>query len=153
MAGGTWTSAGESHWLVVPELRALSQKRPVCGIGFFGDAREHVDHAPIVDLEQDLLSRAPLFPGLLAYHNVRFLTGQWGNLVLFATEDDPAHVRSDPVHLDALARAAQHYRTVRLHRLQFRDGAVGAAQPALVSTLLIDFRETPPWRAVRRAET
>ncbi len=149
LAGGAWTVAGESNWLVVPELRALAQSGPAFGIGFFGQAREHVDHSPILDLEQDLLARAPLFPGLLAYYNVRFVTGQWGNLVLFAREDDPVRVRSDPTHLEALGRTADHYRSVRLHRLCFPDGAIGWAPPALESTLLIDFSETPPWRAVR----
>jgi hypothetical protein len=151
LAGGAWTDAGDSHWLVLPELRALTHSRPAVGVGFFGQARPHVDHRPIVDLERELLARAPLFPGLLAYHNVHFVSGQWGNLVLFASEDGPAHVRSDRMHLEALARTAHHYRSVRLHRLSFPDGAIGAAPPLLQSTLLIDFSETPPWRAVRQA--
>lgn len=151
LASGAWTDTGDSHWLVVPELRALVHSRPAFGVGFFGQAREDVDHSPILDLEQELLARAPLLPGLLAYYNVRFVAGQWGNLVLFAREDDPVRVRSDPTHLEALARTAEHYRSVRLHRLRFPDGAVGPAPAALESTLLIDFSETPPWRAVRRA--
>jgi hypothetical protein len=150
LAGGAWTVAGESHWLVVPELRALAQSRSAFAVGFFGQAREHVDHAPILDLEQKLLARAHGFPGLLAYYNVRLATGQWGNLVVFARQDDPGRVRSDPTHVAALARTADHYRSVRLHRLRLPEGAVGEALPVLESTLLIDFSETPPWRAIRR---
>ena len=149
LAGGTWTSAGESNWLVIPDLQALVQARPAFGVGFFGDTRDGVDHRPILDLEQDLLARAGSFGGLLAYYNVRFVSGQWGNLVLFANDSDPAHVRSDPTHLDALTRAADHYRSVRLHRLRLPDGAVGPAPLELESTLLIDFSEMPPWRALR----
>jgi hypothetical protein len=152
LAGGAWTTAGASHWLVVPELRALVESRSAFGVGFFGQAREHVDHGAILDLEQNLLARASSFTGLLAYYNVHFATGQWGNLVLFASADDPGHVRSDPTHVEALDRTAGHYHSVRLHRLSFPDGAVGAAPPVLESTLLIDFTETPPWRAVRYAE-
>jgi len=137
--------------LVVPELRALVQSRSAFGVGFFGQAREHVDHTAILDLEQNLLARTRFFPGLLASYNVRFVTGQWGNLVLFASEDDREHVRSDATHREALARTADHYRSVRLHRLRLTDGAVGDAPPVLESTLLIDFTDTPPWRAVRRA--
>ena len=96
LADGAWTGGGESHWLVVPELRALVQSRPAFGVGFFGQAREHVDHGPILDLEHDLVARASRFPGLLAYYNVRFADGQWGNLVLFAARDDAERVRSDP---------------------------------------------------------
>ena len=151
LAGGAWADAGESHWLVVPSLGALVQSRAVFGVGFFGQAREHVDHSPILELEQGLLARAPFLPGLLAYYNVRFVNGQWGNLVLFASADDPVRVRSDPAHLAAIARTADHYRSVRLHRLRFPDGPLGGAPPQLKSTLLIDFSETPPWRAVRCA--
>ena len=134
----------------MPELPALVEPRPAFGVGFFGQVREDVDHGPILDLERELLARASLFPGLLAYYNVRFATGQWGNLVLFTAPEESVHVRSDPTHLDALGRAADHYRSVRLHRLRFSDGAVGDGPPALESTLLIDFSETPAWRAVRQ---
>ncbi len=152
LAGGVWAGAGESHWLVVPDLRGLVESRPAFGVGFFGQAREHVDHAPILDLERELVARAALFPGLLAYYNVRFATGQWGNLVLFTTRVEAGRVRSDPTHVDALERVADHYRSVRLHRLTFSGGAVGDAAPKLESTLLIDFSETPAWRAVRRGQ-
>jgi hypothetical protein len=148
--GGNWTVAGESHWLVIPGLRALTRSRPVFGVGFFGQAREHVDHSQILAFERNLLARAHDFTGLLAYYNVRFDSGQWGNLVLFETEDAPGRVRSDPIHAQALECTAEHYSSVRLHRLRFTDGAIGETRPVLDSTLLIDFSETPPWRAVRR---
>ena len=149
LGGGTWTVAGESHWLVVPVVHALERSRPTFGVGFFGQVRDHVDHGPIIELEHELVDRADPIPGLLAYYDVRFVTGQWGNLVLFAGADDPARLRSDPTHQEALRRAADHYRSVRLHRLRFPDGAFGVAAPSLESTVLIDFDETPPWRAVR----
>ena len=151
LAGGAWTVAGESHWLVVPDLRTLARSRSAFGVGFFGQTREEVDHTAILDLEQNLLARTRFCPGLLTYYNVCFATGQWGNLVLFAREDDRVRVRTDATHQEALARTADHYRSVRLHRLRLTDGAVGDAPPVLESTLLIDFDETPPWRAVRRA--
>ena len=120
------------------------------GIGFFGQTREHVDHAPILRLERELLAQASRFPGLLAYHNVRFADGRWGNLVLFASAEGPAHVRSDPTHARALERTPAHYRSVRLHRLRLDGVAPGDPPPVLDSTLLIDFGEVPAWRAVRR---
>jgi hypothetical protein len=146
---GAWFESDESHWLVVPDAGALARTRPAVGVGFFGRARKQVDHAPIHHLERELLSRASTFSGLLAYCNVRFGTGQWGNLVLFADDASPAHVRTDPTHLEALALTPAHYSSVRLHRVRFPDGALGEAPAELVSTLLIDLDETPPWRAVR----
>lgn len=150
LAGGTWTDAGESHWLVVPAVRALVQSRSAVGVGFFGQAREDVDHGPILRIEHELLDRAHLLPGLLAYYNVRFAAGQWGNLVIFGSEEDPGRMRSDATHVEALARTADHYHSVRLHRLRFPEGALRGAA-AHETTLLIDFTQTPPWRAIRAA--
>src|SRR5690242_18986943 len=70
---GRWVdAAGAEHWLVAPDWDALAALRPTLAVGFFGQARDDVDHAPIVDLEHDLLARAGSFAGLLAYCNVRF---------------------------------------------------------------------------------
>jgi hypothetical protein len=148
-SGGRWSEAGVEHWLVVPDPVSLGATRPVVGVGFFGQTRKEVDHEPILRLEHDLLARAVSFPGLLAYHNVRFADGQWGNLVLFASDGDPAHVRADPIHAEAIGRTALHYRSLRLHRLRLSGGALGASALDLVSTLLIDFAQIPPWRAIR----
>jgi hypothetical protein len=148
--GGRWTDSGDAHWLVVPDPALFAAKRPVVAVGFFGDSREEVDHGPILRMEHDLLERAAGFPGLLAYHDVRFAeSAQYGNLVVFAADDDLSHVRADPLHVDAMAQAHVHYRSVRLHRLRLPDGALGDAPAELVSTLLLDFAETPPWRAIR----
>ena len=55
-AAGRWRDAeGAEHWLVAPDWDALAATRPAVAIGFFGQARDDVDHAPIVDLEHDIL--------------------------------------------------------------------------------------------------
>jgi hypothetical protein len=88
-AGGRRSSAlrfGDEigvHHVVVPDWAALETPQPVALIGFFGQAREDVDHSAIVALEHDIVARASTFPGLLAYHNARLASGHWGNLVVF----------------------------------------------------------------------
>jgi hypothetical protein len=137
------------HCVAVPDWRALETVRPVAVVGFFGQARDGVDHTAIVDLEHDIVARAAAFPGLLAYHNAKLATGQWGNLVVFATPAHTARVTGDPAHADALARTPQHYASLRLHRGTLADGCLGAAPVRIGETLYLDFAETPPWRAVR----
>lgn len=148
-AAGTWEEAGERHLLVTPRLDVLVRRRPALAVGFFGQTRDDVDHGPILHLEGELLARAAGFGALVSYHNVRFADGRWGNLVSFDDGDGPSEVRDDPSHREALARTAAHYRSVRLHRLRLADGAAGTAVPELRETLLLDFDESPPWRAVR----
>jgi hypothetical protein len=148
---GRWNDSGDEHWLVAPDPALLASERPVVAVGFFGHSRAEVDHGPILRMEHELLERAADFPGLIAYHDVLFAANaQFGNLVVFAAGDDMSHVRADPLHVDAMARAHVHYQSVRLHRLRLPDGALGDTPAELVSTLLLDFDETPPWRAIRQ---
>lgn len=148
---GMWQANGDRHWLVAPDPGLLLEGKPVAAVGFFGQARGDVDHQPIVRLEHELLGRAPSFPALVSYHNVRFASGQWGNLVTFLDERGAGEVRSDSTHLEAVARTAVHYHSVRLHRLRLADGPCGPARPELVETLLLDFDCSPPWRGLRPA--
>jgi hypothetical protein len=143
---GTWEENGEAHLLVAPRADALG--RPSLAVGFFSEARD-VDHGPILKLEYALLDRVDEVEGFVSYHNVRFADGRWGNLVTFDAGGGPVEVRDHPIHREALALTAAHYRTVRLHRLRLADGAAGAAEPELRETLLFDFDDSPPWRAVR----
>lgn len=142
---------GAEHWLVVPDATRLGATVPAVAVGFFGQTRHDVDHGPIVDLEHDILRRAASFRGLLAYHNVRFASGQWGNLVCFADAASPGNLRGDDVHADAIARTPRHYRSLRLHRALLPDGPLGAAPLRLERTAYYDFADDPPWRAVRPA--
>jgi len=137
------------HHLVVPDWNALEERRPVAVVGFFGQTRPGVDHAPILAIEEDIVARADEVPGLLAYHNTRLASGRWGNLVVFATPAATSALAHDSRHLSAVARAPQHYASLRLHRGALADGCLGAAAIAIGETLYFDFAETPAWRAVR----
>ena len=149
---GRWVdAAGAEHWLVAPDWDALAATRPAVAVGFFGQARADVDHAPIVDLEHDILARAASFAGLLAYCNVRFANGQWGNLVLFADAGGPGHVWGDAVHADAIASTPRHYHSLRLHRASLAGGLLGEDGLRLERTSYYDFASDPVWRAVRLA--
>jgi len=74
---------GTEHWLCVPDPEALASTRPIAAVGFFGQARTGVDHAPIVEREHDIVARAARFDGLLTYYNLRLSDGRYGNLILF----------------------------------------------------------------------
>ena len=137
------------HNIAVPDWAALEAPRPVALIGFFGQAREEVDHAPIVALEQAIVARAAAFPGLLAYHNARLTGGNWGNLVAFASRAETAGVVCDSTHLSAVAMTSRHYASLRLHRGVLADGCLGGVAAVIDETLYLDFGESPAWRALR----
>jgi hypothetical protein len=139
---------GEHH-VVVPDWEALEAARPVAIVGFFGQARDDVDHAVIIELEHDVVRRATAFPGLLAYHNAQLAGSRWGNLVVFDSVTATADVTGDPVHASAVALTPRHYRSLRLHRGRAAEGCLGAAPAVIDETLYLDFGDAPAWRALR----
>ncbi len=150
--GGTWVDSDHAtHWLVTPRPGALHDPSPCLAVGFFGQARDGVDHSVIIRLEHAMLARADEIAGLLSYHNVQLANGRWGNLVLFAVGTDTAPMRSEPRHADAIRRAPAHYHSVRLHRGALPSGPAGEREIELETTLYLDFDVTPTWRAVRTA--
>ena len=137
------------HHLAVPDWEALAARRPDAVVGFFGQARAGVDHAPIIAIEKDIVARAAEVPGLLAYHNARLADDRWGNLVVFDSPSATGALAGDPQHAAAVARTPEHYDSLRLHRGALADGALGEAPITVGETLYLDFAETPAWRAVR----
>ncbi|MDX6731053.1 MAG: hypothetical protein QOC54_1001 [Baekduia sp.] len=143
---------GELHRIVVPDWRALAAGRAVVGVGFFGQARNGVDHAPIAVLEDEIVDRAAALGGLLAYHNALLEPGRWANLVVFAEPAAVGGLRFDAMHETAVSLTAAHYASLRLHRGDLPDGALGAARFALERTLFLDLEATPPRRWIRTRE-
>jgi hypothetical protein len=139
----------EQHRVVVPDWPALERSRPAAGVGFFGQARTGVDHAPIAALEDEIVLRARTITGLLAYHNALLEPGRWANLVVFASTEAVGSLRGDALHDAAVALTPAHYASLRLHRGALADGALGAAPFALERTLFLDFSKDPPTRSIR----
>ena len=151
MAGGA-THPGTSICSSFLISRAVSATIPAVAIGFFGQARAGVDHEPILALERALLDRAAELPGLLAYHDVLLVEqAQWGNLVVFATDDAPAALAADDQHQEAIALTRAHYHSLRLHRYALPGGVLGEAPLRWLRTTYLDFADEPTWRAVRSA--
>ena len=128
----------------MPDWTALTRLQQVAVIGFFGQARERVDHSAILELEHDIVTRAGAFPGMLAYHNARLAEGGWGNMVVFASRAETAGLTADPSHIRAVQRTPGHYDSLRLHRGTLADGLLGDAEVVLGETLYLDFSADRP---------
>lgn len=137
------------HCVAVPDWEALARPLAVALVGFFGQSRRHVDHAPIIALEDRIVARAAAFPGLLAYHNAQLDDNRWGNMVVFSSRDAVARLAPDPEHLRAVASAPAHYESLRLHRGSLADGLLGKSDIVLDETLYLDFGVAPIWRGLR----
>jgi hypothetical protein len=81
--------------------------------------------------------------GLLAYHNVRFADGGWGNLVLFAdglAPGQPAGRRTAP---RGRGRTPLHYRSLRLHRALLAERGARTRGPRAATDGLLRLRRGP----------
>jgi hypothetical protein len=145
--------AGRRHLLVVPATRAFFDAADVTAIGFFGRARESVDHAILFGLEEDLIGRMPDYGevGLLSYYDVELFTpkGAYGNLILFSTPDVPAEWYRDEVHRRAVELSPGHYHEVRLHKGRVPGPLLGSGQIAIERTKYLDFQNGDTWFGLR----
>jgi hypothetical protein len=148
--------AGRRHLLVVPDTAALVGASGVTAIGFFGRARDRVDHSVLFGLEEDLIARMPGYAevGLLSYYDVELVLpkGAYGNLILFSTPDVPKEWYRDEVHHRAVELAPGHYHEIRLHKGHAAGAFLGSSQLAIDRTKYLDFQNADTWFGLRRFE-
>jgi hypothetical protein len=145
---------GRRHLLVVPATEAFIRASDATAIGFFGHAREDVDHGILFGLEDDLIARMPSYGevGLLSYYDVELFLpkGAYGNLILFSTPDVPEEWYRDEVHRRAVEVAPRHYHEVRLHKGHVSGPLLGGAQIEIERTKYLDFQNGDIWFGLRR---
>jgi hypothetical protein len=146
--------SGLRHLLVVPDTAALAEASDVTAIGFFGKARESVDHAVLFGLEEELVARMPTYAGagLLSYYDVELALpkGSYGNLILFSTPDVPEAWYRDEVHRRAVELSPGHYHTVRLHKGHVSGPLLDGGRIMIQRTKYLDFQSGDVWFGLRR---
>jgi hypothetical protein len=145
---------GLRHLLVVPDTQALIDAADVTAIGFFGKAREGVDHQILFGLEEALIGRMQSYGkvGLLSYYDVELALpkGSYGNLILFSTPDVPKEWYGDEVHRRAVEVSPGHYHTVRLHKGRVSGRVLEGGQLAIERTKYLDFERPDIWLGLRQ---
>jgi hypothetical protein len=145
--------AGRRHLLVVPSTRALIDSSDLTAIGFFGRAREGVDHEVLFELEEALVERMRSYGevGLLSYYDVELVLpkGAYGNLILFSTPDVPPEWYRDEVHARAVELSPGHYHEVRLHKGHVSGRVLDGGQIAIERTKYLDFSADDVWFGLR----
>lgn len=147
---------GETRQLLaVPDGRALLRARDVTVVGFFGQLRAGVDHAPLFEHEHAIAQTFPEFAplGFLSYFDFGPEHGRYGNLILFWTPEVPDAWRRGPVHREAVAVAPRHYAHIRLHKGRIPGPFMGDGQIEVQRTQYLDFGGPRMWRGLRSYRT
>jgi hypothetical protein len=142
-------AAGLRTWIRVPDRETLFAAGELTTVGFFGQARADVDHAPIHRLEEAIVDTLEEVPGVLSYFDLELPDGRYGNLILCSAPDVPVRWHAHELHRDAVELAPRHYHSARLHRGIVRSPLLDDADLIVLRTFYHDFDSTPTWLAVR----
>lgn len=119
-------------------------------VGFFGGKRPEADIRPLLDADRRFESEFHNHRGLLSLSTVRLADGDFANLVLFTDPDAKDRWNNAPIHRDTVARISPpYYRSIRLSNGVLPHGVADADGLVLERVKYIDYRDDPPWRAVR----
>ena len=146
--------AGLRHLLVVPNTQALIDSADVTAIGFFGKAREEVDHEVLFGLEEALIGRMESYGevGLLSYYDVELAAAEG----LLRQSDPLLDVRRSgrvvprrraPASRAALARATTT--PSGFTRAESRGRVLNGGQLAIERTKYLDFEAPDIWFGLR----
>jgi hypothetical protein len=145
---------GCRRWLVIPDVEALAGAQDVTAVGFFGQAREDVDHRLVFELEREVAAAFPAYAnvGLLSYYDVEVREGGYGyaNLILFWTPDVPREWYTNVAHERAVEISPHHYHSIRLHKGLIRGPLFPDGDIVIERTKYFDFDGDRTWQALRR---
>ena len=136
-------AAGLRTWIRAPNRSALLEAAELTTVGFFGQARHDVDHAPIHELEERIVEALDDVSFVLSYFNLELPDGRYGNLVLCAPDGVPSSWRAHDLHSRAVALAPRHYHSARLHRGAVGSPLLGAGELVVRTTRYFDFDREP----------
>lgn len=143
-----WQEKGLYRRLILGDCQRLRTLPRLVFVGFFGQRRRTVTVDRINGLDEELLTELAQQPGVLAYYTLELPSGDYGNLVLFSSEEAKRHWSTSQLHTDAVRELAPtYYASVRIHNGAVAGGLLGNAPLLIERTKYYDYDQ--PWRAVR----
>ena len=144
-APDNWT-----HRLIITQPERLRSHKPLTVVGFFGLKNARANVALAQELDRQLLPELTTHAELLAYVSVCLPSGNFANLVLFASaEGKDAWVQSERHSLAVRVLTPDYYAAVRLYNGELPGGIAASETLRLNLVKYYDYGSRPLWRAVR----
>lgn len=141
------------HWtqrIIITQPERLRAHKPLTVVGFFGLRSAGADVALAQELDRQLLPELTAHAELLAYISVCLPTGNFGNLVLFASPEGKEAWGLSSKHSAAVRLLTpDFYTAVRLYNGELPGGVAACATLRLHLVKYYDYTSQPLWRAVR----
>lgn len=138
------------HRIVITQPSRLLALSPVTVVGFFGLKSPTANVALAQELDRQLIPELSNYDELLAYVSVCLPTGNFGNLVLFATAEGKDDWGRSLKHAEAVRLLTpDYYSAVRLYNGDL-PGGIGLPDTLRLGLIkYYDYETRPLWRAVR----
>lgn len=136
--------------IVITQPARLRSHKPLTVVGFFGLKSALADVALAQKLDRQLLPELTAHAELLAYLSICLPTGNFANLVLFASpEGKDAWGQSERHSLAVRLLTPDYYSAVRLYNGDLPGGVAAGETLRLRLVKYYDYSSRPLWRAVR----
>jgi hypothetical protein len=131
----------------------LFSAKDITVVGFFGHKRPDADIRPLLQADRQFERQFHHHPGLLSLSTVRLPSGDFANLVLFASPEDKDSWNMSEPHRALVAEISPpYYRSVRLNNGLLPGGLAAPDDLYLLRVKYLDFASNPPWRGLREFE-
>jgi hypothetical protein len=143
-----------SQRIVITQPRRLKACRPLTVVGFFG-IRNHAANLSLAqELDRQLIPELSNYDELLGYVSLCLPTGNFGNLVLFASPRGKEQWGESAKHAEAVRMLTpDFYAAIRLYNGELPNGVADPESLRLILVKYYDYGERPLWRAVRPLDT
>jgi hypothetical protein len=142
--------AQRRHRFIIIDHRALVTLPLLTLVGFFGQRRRDADATPVNHVDGELVVELTEHAGLLSYCTLFLDNGDYGNVVVFASEAAKLHWSTGERHAYAVRTLSpKYYESVRLHNGYVAGGLLSGTLPVIERTKYLDYRGMLPWRGVR----
>lgn len=142
--------SGWVHRLIITQPERLLEQKPLTVVGFFGLKSAGANVALAQALDRQLIPELMSHRELLAYISTCLPTGNFANLVLFASAEGKEEWGKSQKHASAVGLLTpDYYEAVRLYNGELTGGLVDLESLALHLVKYYDYRSRPLWRAAR----
>lgn len=144
------TERAWTNRIVITQPKRLCEKVHLTVVGFFGIKTQRADLSLAQRLDQELIPELSNFDELLGYVTVWLPTGNFANMVLFASPEGKDAWGKSEKHAEAVRLLTpDYYKVVRIYNGELPGGIASPDALRMNKVKYYDYTTSPMWRAVR----
>ncbi len=148
------TKRAWTHRIVITQPERLRERDHLPIVGFFGFKTPQANVALAQELDEELIAELFDFDEILGYATIWLPTGDYANMVVFASPKGKEQYGHSKKHANAVRLLTpDYYHVIRIYNGELPNGIASPDTLRLDRIKYYDYSETPMWRAVRNMAT